>query len=286
MGRIKRDELPIMNELPYIRVEIASTPSQYSKGLMWRKHLPEKSGMLFDFKEETPLTFWMKNTYIPLQIAFIDNSGRILQIESMAPMSTKRVYSRNECRYALEVNDGWFDKNSIKVGDHVAHPNGEWPKASKDSKFMLMSQVVVPTPVGIPPGGPETGMPGQEQQGVQPPPTMQILDSWLDIFKRADELGIPLVIEWQTKSGKTMPRTQVSPPYEFGETSEGEHSGLLIAWSDRDAHIISPIIENIIGVFDINGNSINSVGQVEQIGKAQPMTQEDTALAKGVQGFS
>ena len=274
-----------MSNLPYIRVEVASTPSQYSRGLMWRKHLPEKSGMLFDFKEETPLTFWMKNTYIPLQIAFINNSGKILQIESMAPMSTKMIYSKNECRYALEVNDGWFDRNNVKVGDNIAHQNGEWPKASRESKFMLMSQVVVPTPVGVPPGGPETGMPGQEQQ-VQPPPTMQILDSWKDIFKRADELGIPLVIEWQTKSGKTMPRTQVSPPYDFGETSEGEHSGLLIAWSDRDAHIISPIIENITGVFDINGNSINSVGQVEQIGNVQPPTKEDTALAKGVQGFS
>jgi hypothetical protein len=113
---------------------------------------------------------------------------------------------------------------------------------------------------------------------------MQILDSWKDIFSRADTLGMSMVIDWQTKDGFKMPRTQISPPYEFGKTEGGDHDGLLVAWSDRDGHTISPMIENIVGVFDLKGNSINSVQQLEQISKAMPMTQEDQALALGVQG--
>lgn len=276
-----------MNKTPYIRAEIAETYAKQEKGLMWRKHLPKDSGMLFDFKEDMPLTFWMKNTYIPLQIAFIDGSGKIIQISSMAPLSTRRIYSKKECRYALEVNEGWFDKNGIKEGDYVAHPSGKWPKSSGSNRFFLMSQGLPPSLFGDAQSPEEDGTaPGENQQQPQatPNPSMQILDSWEDIFKRADELGVSLQIEWQTKNEKTMPRTQISPPYEFGKTSEGEHSGLLIAWSDREGHIISPIIENITAVYDLTGKSVNSVQQVEQIGKATPMTQEEQALALGVQG--
>ena len=272
------------DKIPYIRAEIASTPGQQEKGLMWRKHLPKEAGMLFDFKTDMPLAFWMKNTYIPLQIAFINSSGKILQVESMTPLSTKRIYSRHACRYALEVNDGWFDSHGIKEGDFTTHPAGKWPKKEDGSNLFHLGQVVVPTPTSPPPSGLEMGN-GQGQQGdQQPPPTMQILDSWKDIFKRADELGVSLVIEWNTNDDFKMPKTQISPPYELGKTAEGDHDGLLIAWSDRDGHIISPTIENIVSVFDVSGNQISSVSQVEQIGKNSPMTPEEQYLALGVQG--
>ena len=272
-----------MSKIPYIRAETALTPSEREMGLMGRKHLAENSGMLFDFKFERPVSFWMKNTYIPLQIAFIDNSGKILQIESMIPMSTKMVTSKNRCRYALEVNDGWFDKNGIVAGGYVSNQSGKW--ARKGNEMKLFSQVVVPTPFGMPDldSNPAEEDPNQQENQTIENPSMQILESWKDIFKRADELGVSLVIEWETKSGHRMPKTQVSPPYEFGKTSEGDHDGLLIAWSDREAHTISPIIENIIGVFDIQGNPINSVQQLEQIGMAKPMSQEEQAIALGGQ---
>ena len=279
----------MMEKLPYIRAEIASTPGQQEKGLMWRKHLPKESGMLFDFNQAMPLAFWMKNTYIPLQIAFINNVGKIIQIKSMAPLSTKRIYSKIPCRYALEVNDGWFEQNKIKEGDYVNHPSGKWPKNKDIFSLLHLGQVVVPTPTSPPPPG-FAPLDGQAEEGSQEagvePPTMQILDSWKDIFKRADELSIPLIIEWTTKDGFQMPRTQILPPYELGKTADGDHDGLLIAWSDREGHIISPMVENIVGVFDVSGNPINSISQIEQIAKGTPMSKEDEYLALGVQGKS
>jgi hypothetical protein len=274
------------DKLPYIRAEIASTPREQEKGLMWRKHLPKESGMLFDFKRDMPLAFWMKNTYIPLQIAFINSSGRILQVSSMAPLSTKRIFSARECRYALEVNEGWFDENKIKVGDYVEHPSGKWPEKEDGVNLFHLGQVVVPTNTTQPPPGFEGAEVQNQEQGQQEAllPTMQILDSWKDIFKRADELSVPLVIEWHTKDDFQMPRTQISPPYELGKTADGVHEGLLIAWSDREGHVISPMIENIVGVFDISGNPVNSVAQVEKTGWNTPLSKEEENLALGVQG--
>lgn len=289
MGRIKGHELFMSETLPYIRAEIASTPEKQERGLMGRKHLPKSNGMLFDFNQNVPLVFWMKNTYIPLQIAFINNSGKILQIESMTPLSTKRIYSNVACRYALEVNDGWFKENGIEEGDYVRHPSGKWPEIEDGYNLFHLGQVIVPTPISPPPpgfGGPADKVLQGDQESEQETlsPTMLILDSWEDVFKRADELSIPLVIEWTTKDDFKMPRTQISPPYEFGKTAEGDHNGLLIAWSDREGHIISPRIENIIGVFDVSGNPITSVSQVEQIGKSTPLSKDDEYRALGIQG--
>lgn len=255
-----------MAEVPYIRAEIASTPASREVGLMGRKNLSENSGMLFDFHYERPLSFWMKNTYIPLQIAFINSDGKIIQIESMAPLSTKMVCSKSKCRYALEVNDGWFEKNKVSVGGKILPQSGSWPEDNRSGVFAF-GQVIVPTSPLIPPSGGMSQGNGSEngQQAEQQGSSIQLLDSWKDIFKKADELDIPLVIEWQTKDGYKMPRTQISPPYELSKTKDGDHDGLLVAWSDREAHFISPIIDNIVGVFDVNGVPVNSIKQIEQI---------------------
>lgn len=105
-----------MNKL---KVEIADTPLKREYGLMDRKSINANGGMLFKFPHAHYLQFWMKNTYIPLDIAFIDNNGKVLQIETMYPLSTRAVRSDYMCKYALEVNHGWFEKNNIKVGSMV-----------------------------------------------------------------------------------------------------------------------------------------------------------------------
>tara|TARA_E500000331_G_C17256569_1_gene713355 strand:- start:2168 stop:2587 length:420 start_codon:yes stop_codon:yes gene_type:complete len=105
----------IVNSTP-IRVEIADTPELRDRGLMFRKSIPENQGMLFDFFNDDDRGFWMKNTNIPLSIAFIDSSGVISNIEKMTPHSMRSVYSKKPCRYALEMNLGWFDKNGILPG--------------------------------------------------------------------------------------------------------------------------------------------------------------------------
>ena len=102
-----------------LSVEIANTPSTRETGLMHRKKLDDNSGMLFQFNHSDYLRFWMKNTYIPLDIAFLDEDGTIFQIAEMYPLSTRLVSSNKPCKIALEVNHGWFDKNKLGVGDKV-----------------------------------------------------------------------------------------------------------------------------------------------------------------------
>ena len=87
---------------------------------MFRQELEENAGMLFVFDREDTHSFWMKNTYLPLSIAFIDEGGRILQIKKMKPLDEKIHYiSKAPIRYALEVNQGWFEKYQINIGDTI-----------------------------------------------------------------------------------------------------------------------------------------------------------------------
>ncbi len=100
-------------------VEVAVTEEERALGLMYREFLPENSGMLFIFEDEDYLSFWMKNTMIPLSIAFIDSDGVIVDIQDMEPYTTTPHISKKPARYALEVNQGWFKKHGVKVGDRV-----------------------------------------------------------------------------------------------------------------------------------------------------------------------
>ena len=105
-----------------IEVEIAATPEEFQTGLMYRKSLPGMQGMLFDFKlfgDSVAIPFYMKNTYIPLSIAFISGDGAIIDIQDMEPLTETLHYPSGAYRYALEVNQGWFGKYGIKVGDAV-----------------------------------------------------------------------------------------------------------------------------------------------------------------------
>jgi uncharacterized protein len=106
-----------------LKVELALTPDEQQKGLMFRKALEKNSGMLFVFKEELPRSFWMKNTLIPLSIAFIDSKNTIFQISDLNPVKTlaehrfDSVQSIKPAQYVLEVNKDWFLKNKVSVGD-------------------------------------------------------------------------------------------------------------------------------------------------------------------------
>ena len=107
-----------------VRVEVADDPAERAKGLMYRKTLGENRGMLFVFPEERELSFWMKNTLIPLSIAYIDSEGRIVDILNMKPLDDKPPHyvSSEPAQYALEVNQGFFKKRGVKVGDRAELP--------------------------------------------------------------------------------------------------------------------------------------------------------------------
>lgn len=102
-----------------VRVEIANTPAKRERGLMERTALPEDAGMLFIFLQEQPLSFWMKNTLIPLSIAYIDSQGRIVDIQDMQPLDETPHPSAAPAQYALEVNQGFFAQRGIEVGNKL-----------------------------------------------------------------------------------------------------------------------------------------------------------------------
>lgn len=102
-----------------IKLEVADNPSALARGLMYRDELSENAGMLFKFPMMLTASFWGKDTYIPLDIAFIDRGNRIIDIQSIVPMSTKAVRSNTLCDKAIEVNAGFFKQNGIKIGQEV-----------------------------------------------------------------------------------------------------------------------------------------------------------------------
>ena len=104
-------------------VEMATTEDEKQKGLMYRKELADGKGMLFDFSPEQPISMWMKNTYISLDMIFIRADGRILRIaENTEPLSTKIISSGGLAKGVLEVIAGTAQKYGIQPGDRVAHP--------------------------------------------------------------------------------------------------------------------------------------------------------------------
>jgi uncharacterized protein len=102
-----------------IRAELANTEEGRRRGLMFRDRLGGNSGMVFSYPEAGVNAMWMKNTRIPLSVAFIDRDGRILNIEDMEPHSEQAHASAGAAAYALEMNRGWFRKRGIKAGDRV-----------------------------------------------------------------------------------------------------------------------------------------------------------------------
>ncbi len=100
-------------------VEVASTPETRATGLMNRFSLQQDHGMLFVFEAPQPLAFWMKNTYVPLSIAFVDARGRITNIEDMRPHDEATHSSKGVARYAIEMRQGWFAAKGIGAGDVV-----------------------------------------------------------------------------------------------------------------------------------------------------------------------
>lgn len=100
-----------------LNIEAAVTAQEQQRGFMHRKHIPDGTGMLFIYAQDSKLRFWMKDTPHALSIAFIDSSGRIREIYDMQPFSLEVITSSHSVRYALEVPQGYFDRAGIGIGD-------------------------------------------------------------------------------------------------------------------------------------------------------------------------
>jgi uncharacterized protein len=111
-----------------IRAQVAATPDQRATGLMHRKEMPQHEGMLFVFEQPSPQCFWMKNTLLPLSIAFVADDGTVVNVDEMKPQTLDSHCSSKPVRYVLEMNQGWFTKRGVKAGTKLA---GELFKAPK-----------------------------------------------------------------------------------------------------------------------------------------------------------
>jgi uncharacterized membrane protein (UPF0127 family) len=115
---LRTAELKISNAA--LTVEIADTPQASENGLMFRDSLSEDRGMLFMFEHPEKASFWMRNTKIPLSIAYIDSAGKILEIKSMNPLDETLIVSdSSQITYALEANQGWFARHGIPPGTMI-----------------------------------------------------------------------------------------------------------------------------------------------------------------------
>ena len=116
---VAQAELPavqLSTGMHLIRAELADSMGTRMEGLMHRKSMPQGSGMVFVFEENAAHCMWMKNTLIPLSVAFIDEAGTIINIADMQPHSEQSHCATRPARYALEMNKGWFAQRGIKPG--------------------------------------------------------------------------------------------------------------------------------------------------------------------------
>jgi uncharacterized membrane protein (UPF0127 family) len=120
-GRTPLELVGSTGKVARLRVEIADTPESRATGLSGRSSLDKNAGMLFVF-DHTGAGFWMKDTLIPLSVAFISDCGRIVAIADMRPQTLDLHNTQEPHRFGLEVNQGWFESNGIAVGDSVRLP--------------------------------------------------------------------------------------------------------------------------------------------------------------------
>ncbi|CAJ94134.1 conserved hypothetical protein [Cupriavidus necator H16] len=111
--------VPLTAGMFAIQAEVAATPAAREQGLMYRTTMAPNAGMLFVFEQKAGHCFWMRNTELPLSIAFLADDGTIVNIEDMAPRTESNHCPKAAIRYALEMNRGWFAQKGIKAGAKI-----------------------------------------------------------------------------------------------------------------------------------------------------------------------
>mgnify|MGYP003949230131 CR=1 FL=1 len=134
-----------MNITLPLNIEIPSSPIEFNLGLMFRESLEQDSGMLFVFDSVGEKSFHMKDTMIPLDIAFISEEGIIESIKQLEPLNTIPVLSDADVLYALEVNLGWFSEHNVNIGDKVLEPSVVTIENSDGKEFADITDIIGPS---------------------------------------------------------------------------------------------------------------------------------------------
>lgn len=232
-------------------VKIADSEHKRAQGLMFIKHMANNNGMLFKFPYAHYLRFWMKNTYIPLDIAFLNDNGEIFQISSMKALSTNAISSSKICRFALEVNDGWFKRNrvgigSIVAGEGITHRKGSQIKIAQISNNVDGSPTTILDDTYDSDNGqkqPDMNniytLPWQENEGDMPEEEgadQENLESehFQDIrakIKYANDHNKQMEIVYWTLKGNVLPPRKLAPIPDEGYTIKpGPNGNLLVAF--------------------------------------------------------
>lgn len=111
--------IPLNAGMHVIQAELVANDKDRQQGLMFREKMGPNEGMVFVFDAPATVCMWMKNTLLPLSVAFIDDSGKIVNIEDMKPQTTESHCAKKPVRYALEMNQGWFKQKNIKPGSPI-----------------------------------------------------------------------------------------------------------------------------------------------------------------------
>jgi uncharacterized membrane protein (UPF0127 family) len=241
-----------------LTVEIADTPYSQEKGLMFRKSLNNNNGMLFKFSSPKTLKFWGLNTYIPLDIAFINNN-KIINIERIKPLSMKTVESKVPCSVAIEVNEGYFNHHNISEGDVVSFHGKSVIFRKNEKTAQIENSLLVNNENDLPvidsgdiskydvenPDYEEEliNKDQEQKQDEIPKKDYPQFPNQLAALKFAKDNLEVVRIKYITKKGVQLVR-DVEPHGDF--FSDSTHKSILVVYDETIQGIRSFIIENII----------------------------------------
>jgi len=213
--------------MPFVRIYAESADNEESRalGLMHRKMLGKNSGMFFSFNKPMKLSFWMKDTHIPLDIAYIGDDLTVSEIREMIPYSTRGVRSSREMRYAVEANSGFFAQNGIGPGSRVLFaqqaadlsPDNEVPGAVESSP-----DAVTDTGTDEKPGGAQT--PAAAQSG--PKADLLLNKAIIDIIPMANQFRLAIAFDYEYPEGNI--KSYYMLPMDKYEIKQGIEGRLLV----------------------------------------------------------
>ena len=196
-----------------LQIEVPKTPTEFKLGLMFRESLDENTGMFFQFEETGQKSFHMKDTRIPLDIAFIKEDGIIESIKELKPFTLLPVSSEGPVRYALEVNKGWFLMNNVKIGDNIFGSMNEEVEIhdAKGNLYATVIDIIKPEPIKVP----KNNIPYIDLSEVRKLPNYQKPGQIIQIYLawRGANLGIQMFFPGAKKPSRKEVQDQMRKVY-------------------------------------------------------------------------